>query len=418
MNRLLLSFFEKLNQSNLQYCVMRDGARLHEIADKDEVDLLVCDKQLGQVRAVLTQLGFVPMPNWGHAPHHFFVAYEPEADQWVKLDIVTAIVFGKPIRALQTDLATECLARRQPVDQVFVPAPECELITLLLHCVLDKGYIAEHHAARLQTLRQQITDEAYLTSLLQHHWLPTMPWAEVAAAIDASQWTTLLAASKPVASRLTQRNPVGTVRRQVGHRVLRKLNTWVNARRPRSLTVALLAPDGAGKSTLTDSIRNSFYFPVRSVYMGLYQKKKEKKVGFSLAKAGLLGNLFTQWGRYSTARYHQARRRLVVFDRYTYDALLSARQPQSRLKQWRRWLLVYTCPAPDLVILLDAPGEILFARKGEHSATLLEQQRQQYLSLQPQLRQMVVVDATQDPEQVRRDVMSLIWRGYAGANSL
>jgi len=44
--------------------------------------------------------------------------------------------------------------------------------------------------------------------------------------------------------------------------------------------------------------------------------------------------------------------------------------------------------------------------------------RQQYLSLRPQLQQMVVVDATQEPEQVRRDVISLIWRGYAGANGL
>ncbi len=418
MNRLLLSFFEKLNQGNIQYCLMRDGARLHEIADKGEVDLLVAGKQLGAVRDLLTQLGFVAMPNWGHAPHHFFVAYDNEADQWIKLDLVTAVVFGRPIRALYTDLAAECLGRRQRAELVFVPAPECELIALLLHCVLDKGHFAQSHVARLQTLRQQVTDEAYLAALLQRYWLPTTTWPEVAALIDAGQWTTLLAAGKPVANRLTQRNPVGTLGRQVGQRLLRKLNTLVNARRPRSLTVALLAPDGAGKSTLTDSIRDSFYFPVRSIYMGLYQKKNAKKAGFSLAKAGLVGNLFTQWGRYSTARYHQARRRLVVFDRYTYDALLSARQPQSRVQQWRRWLLAHTCPAPDLVILLDAPGEILYARKGEHSATLLEQQRQQYLSLRPQLQQMVVVDATQEPEQVRRDVISLIWRGYAGANGL
>ncbi|MEZ4731266.1 MAG: hypothetical protein R3E79_29455 [Caldilineaceae bacterium] len=83
-----------------------------------------------------------------------------------------------------------------------------------------------------------------------------------------------------------------------------------------------------------------------------------------------------------------------------------------RLQQWRRWALAHACPAPDLVILLDAPGAILYARKGEHSAALLEEQRQGYLQLKSQLRQMVVIDATQHPDTVRRQVTTQIWRGY------
>jgi thymidylate kinase len=71
-------------------------------------------------------------------------------------------------------------------------------------------------------------------------------------------------------------------------------------------------------------------------------------------------------------------------------------------------------PAPDLVILLDAPGETLFARKGEHSADFLEQQRQSYLKLQNKIPHLLVIDATRDFERVCRQITSLIWRGYIG----
>jgi thymidylate kinase len=75
-------------------------------------------------------------------------------------------------------------------------------------------------------------------------------------------------------------------------------------------------------------------------------------------------------------------------------------------------LLAHACPAPDLVLVLDAPGEVLYARKGEHSADFLEQQRQQYIALRARLPEMIVVDATRDAERVRRDALAAIWRGY------
>jgi hypothetical protein len=411
---LLLSVLTHLHQADIAYCLLRDGEQLEQIAVKGEADLLVDRSQLAQVCGLLARLGFVTLPNWGHAPHHFFVAYDAAADRWLKLDVVTEIAYGQPVRALQTALAGPCLVTRQHSGLAFTPAPEYELVMLLLHCLLDKGTITLAHGQRLQTLRQQVSDEPVLAELLATYWQPTMPWSQVADHIDSERWSALLAARPTVARRLAARDRLGTLGRQIGKRLLRKLNSWIQARRPSAINVALLAPDGAGKSTLTEGIQQSFYFPVRTLYMGLYQKGSGKRLHLPLPGAGLLERLLTQWGRYGVARYHQMRRRLVVFDRYTYDALLAPRQSQSRPKRWRRWLLAHACPAPDLVILLDAPGELLYARKGEHSAALLEQQRQQYLALRPHLPQMAVVDATQEADQVRRTVLALIWRSYLG----
>ena len=44
-------------------------------------------------------------------------------------------------------------------------------------------------------------------------------------------------------------------------------------------------------------------------------------------------------------------------------------------------MLNYIFPKPDLVICLDAPGEVLFSRKAEGTIELLEQRRQEYLQV-------------------------------------
>jgi thymidylate kinase len=181
----------------------------------------------------------------------------------------------------------------------------------------------------------------------------------------------------------------------------------------RGLTVALLAPDGAGKTRLAESLGTAVGLPARSVYMGLYQQpthpSRWSRLSRALQRPGihLLTLLLTQWQRYLIARLHKALGRLVIFDRYSYDALVS-----DATVSWRdrasRWLLSRACPAPDLVLVLDAPGEVLYARKREHTPRELERQRQLYLRLAAQLPGAVVIDAARDFEEVRREAAQLI----------
>lgn len=412
MPELLLSTFRCLEQNQIQYCLIRDTDRIERLGELDEIDLLVNDNQLTQVRKQLAELGFVRLPNWGHAPHHFFVAYDEAADHWLKLDIVTSIAFGHPYHTMITDLAIDCLESRQRCGSTFVPAPECELVMLLLHCTLDKGSFAPQRRQRLQSLRYEIRDESYLTTLLQRYWLPNVTWTQLATQIDNENWDKLLLTRSDVTQYLMGRQRISVSTRRMQQRIQRKFNSWVKRRRPNALTVAVMAPDGAGKSTLVAGIRESFYFPTHTIYMGLYQKGGESATPAPVRGAGFVRFAVTQWQRYLKARYHQAQRKLVIFDRYTYDALLSSHPGLTYPQRLRRWLLAHVCPAPDLVIVLDAPGETLFARKGEHPLAKLEKQRQFYLKLQSRIQQVIVVDATLDTDQVRRRVIAQIWQGY------
>jgi thymidylate kinase len=432
MHTLLLHVFEQLEREKIEYCVIRGYEELESVGDKDDIDLLVKDTSLDRLAALLKDLDFVRLPVWGHAPHYFFVTYDEATDQWLKLDVVTTVMYGQPTPTLATNLADGCLNRRQRRGVTFVPAPEDELVTLLLHCLLDKGAFAPHRLQRIQQLRHEIADEAYLNRLLRAYLAPDMTWARLAALIDSASWPALLGMRAAIARRLARGQRGAALARRTGNWWLRKLDRVAGVFQPRSLTVALLAPDGGGKTTLANELAKRFFLPSRYIYMGSnveastvglpttrwIESHAQRTAGAHRSPGWLIArglrfpnNLLEQWYRYGMSYYHMIRGRLVLFDRYVYDAPGEARK-RSLKSRLRGWLLRAIAPEPNLVVFLDAPGEMLFARKGEHSPAILEQQRQHYLSLRAHLPQMVIVDATANADQVRRNVTSIIWRWY------
>jgi thymidylate kinase len=433
MHTILRHIFERLEQEQISYCLLRGYEELETVSDKDDIDLLVQEQSLERFQSVLEELDFVRLPVWGHAPHLFYVTYDEASDRWLKLDIVTHVIYGRPIPSLSTDLAIGCLGRRRRRGFAFVPAPEDELVTLLLHCLLDKGEFAPHRLRRIQELRHEIADETYLDKLLSKVWAPNTTWSQLAALIDSANWPALLAARQVIVKRLAHGRRSQVLARRLSGQALRKLDRVAGILQPRALTVALLAPDGGGKTTLATELVKRFFLPSRYIYMGTnieastvglpttrwIQSQSRRPLNIRRLPLWLIArglrfpnNLLEQWYRYGMSYYHRARGRLILFDRYVFDAPGEDRNTSLKSRV-RSWLLLAIAPKPDLVVFLDAPGDVLYARKGEHSPAILEQQRQHYLGLQDQLPQMVVVDATNNADQVRRSVTSLIWQWYA-----
>ncbi|HSD81046.1 MAG TPA: hypothetical protein VLB47_10305, partial [Solirubrobacteraceae bacterium] len=65
-------------------------------------------------------------------------------------------------------------------------------------------------------------------------------------------------------------------------------------------------------------------------------------------------------------------------------------------------------PRPDLVIFLDAPPEVLHARKGEGTPASLARRRREYLQLAETTEHFAVVDATQPLDDVVGQVTQLL----------
>jgi hypothetical protein len=236
----------------------------------------------------------------------------------------------------------------------------------------------------------------------------------------------------------------------------------IPAKGRRAFTVALIGPDGAGKSASSERLSEVLPLPVKRVYMGVNLEASATalpttRLAFALKRARrrgpeadgstrdrdparpptgslrrgaatlksaarLVAWMSEEWFRQCVAWYHTRRGSIVVFDRHFFvdyyhsDVGGSPDDDRPLSRRIHGFLLDRVYPKPDLTICLDAPSEVLRARKQEASLEWLERRRQQYLTMGEILPHFVVVDAAQPLADVTRDVARAIWRFHQDAN--
>lgn len=213
----------------------------------------------------------------------------------------------------------------------------------------------------------------------------------------------------------------------------------------RGFTVALIGPDGAGKTTVARLLDQALQRPTVYLYMGdnpdasnrslpttrlaaalkrrmgrtvdhgppdwrrerVHDRGNPLKRGLRTTKSLLrMGNqLAEEYYRWFIAWRHLRRGRIVLFDRhfftdyYAWD-VIGGRGERTLARRIHGAVLSRTYPKPDLVLYLDAPAELLLERKGEGTLESLRQRRDDYLHLGAQLPHFVVIDAAQDLSRV------------------
>ncbi len=218
------------------------------------------------------------------------------------------------------------------------------------------------------------------------------------------------------------------------------------------LTVALVGADGAGKSTISGLLgQAALPLPVKTIYMGVNLEAsslmlpttrillaaKRRRGGnpdlipTSLQPASLTPSsgrsfrrtvrasarltvwMFEEWLRQVVATVYGLRGFIVVFDRhffadYYYSDIAVSSNGRPLFGRIHGWILDNVYPKPALLICLDAPSDVLFARKPDSSVEWLEQRRQQYLSLADVVPTFVLVDANRPLDAVLADVTNCI----------
>jgi thymidylate kinase len=396
----LRSLLATLDDAGVGWCLLSS-----DVPEGDRggvVDLLLEPAEAGHLAGLLADVGFSARRAGDRRAHRSFVVYDEATDRWFELNLVTRLRFGR-LGELEAGLEQGCLSRRRRVGDLGVPAPDDAFWILVLRWLLDDDASRPDPHVRLRDLAAAARPDGQLGSFVTSICPPEWDAGRVLARARDGQWRDLESISTPLRRSWSSRQPLVTLWRVVlSH--LRRVGTRVPSPRARGLSVALVAPDGAGKSTVAAALGRTMPLAVCRVYMGRHAGSEGDRTPV------LALRLVRQWARFLRARWHVACGRIVVFDRYSYDALLPAPRTPTPLRTARRWLLAHALPPPDLAVLLDVPGDIMFRRKGEHDPERLEGRRQAYRKLAGRVPRIEIVDASGTPEDTLQRVHMLLWR--------
>lgn len=189
-----------------------------------------------------------------------------------------------------------------------------------------------------------------------------------------------------------------------------------------TLKIVVLGPDGAGKSSVIKGLmenlaRRGYSVKMRHLKPQILISQRSEPVAIVVNPHGkpprsvltslvkIVVWLIEEW--YANL-FQDQEETLLICDRYYHDLLIDPIRyryggPQSVAK-----LVSKLMPQPDLWVLLDAPAEVLQARKQEVSLEETARQRNAYKKFVQHQKAYVVVDASQSLNRVITGVQHAI----------
>jgi thymidylate kinase len=370
--RALRRVFHLLDEVGIAHCVLHGHERLHELVTSDVDCVVAADALPGRLAEVLRAnegwLGVRVVQWFADAAHFVVLAGRDEDGAPFFLQLHAHADCEVSRRTVYA--GEEVLRTRRRAGACWAPAPAVEFAASLARRVA-KGDLGEGHARRLCDLYRRDP-----------------------------------AGCRREAERVCRADPLRVARNCLAAAVGRLRREW---RSDRGLSVVVLGPDGAGKSSVCEAIRDrlspAFVATQRHTFPpGLLRRSAGSNATphAQVPRSPLNSCLraVAYWlpcctlGHFLVTRAARVRGGLVVHDRHVVDALVDPRRYRYGGPGWLLRAVCRLVPKADLVILLDAPAEVIQARKQEVPAEETRRQREAYRALVAGMPNGHVVDAS------------------------
>lgn len=426
--RVARRLFAELTARGFQWAVIGNAQGLPDTNPAKDIDVIVDRHRLSEAVALLFDIakaeGFrlVDSRRFEAMLCSEFYAVRDDGVESVKIDLMTGFVWRGAVIIDASDVA------RHGLDTGGVHVPDRTLNGFLVWIkplLTGAGVKAQY--------RQQIMDA--LEGDPQE--FRRIVEAKCGPRAGREVWELLrrgqIEATVPLARRLRaaswltslRREPAATLKAAADH--LRCIVALRTRRRSISM-LAVVGPDGVGKTTFIDLLRRELarilikdpesikvaHFRPRLLpnIKELFRKGTTDAAEFSqphrAAPAGRLGSLARisyYWldyviGYWLLVRWRSPREHVYVFDRYFYDFLVDPQRSRISLPNWVRRAFLAITPEPSLVFFLDCPADIVHQRKQELPLEEIERQMRIYRELaasHPE--RFIVLDARRSPAE-------------------
>ncbi|MGB8801261.1 MAG: hypothetical protein WCC97_11270 [Candidatus Acidiferrales bacterium] len=394
--------FRLLNEFGVRYCVIHSWEELPGSLHSD-LDLAVHPEDKVRITSIIEELKCsnyfaYQWTNYITESHALFFYW---TSGWTLKTVEVDIMFEHRRAGMILASGQDFVAGRIRHGDFWIASPAMEFPYLLAKKAW-KGKVSFCQSLRLKQLVERLgreTAEQIAGTIFREDLKTRIVEAcangsidEVFSRLNGKVWQT-----SPL------RHPLKTIRYWAGEC---QRAIWRTAH-PSGVLLAVLGPDGVGKSTVMEGLAEEFISPLRRRHLFhwrpqvLAKRKDNRPVtdphgqtprGALISMAYLSVFFADCWAGYLfRVKVALVRSGFVQFDRYFHDVLVDPRRYRYGGPKWYAKFLSRLIPEPDLVILLDANEDLILARKAELPRAEIQRQRRAYAELRFQRAKKVYV---------------------------
>ena len=296
----------------------------------------------------------------------------------------------------------ELVAASRSFGVYKAPRPAHEALNLFLTSLLWGGFFKVRYRERIQSLLKAPEESAEFFRLLHREFgsnaRPTLDFADDREPAPEEMRSYAARLRRSFKARSFRRRPFATIFR-LGRFWLEEFGTVIS---PPGICLAILGPDGSGKSTVIQAVKErlEYFFgetedrhwrPHFLRDVGVLLNKREQAAGpvsnphgrppHSITVSAL--RFFYYWLDYWLGYplrvwKFRAKNHLVIFDRYAQDMWCDPRRYRLHLPDGLMKFFCRLTPQPELTFVLLASAEVIHQRKGEVPMETLRELLQRY----------------------------------------